>query len=821
MTLVLPVSQERTKNPVKNHKSTGMSKLLPRSILAVVFFAILVFGKSPIAGQENLRTFTYDGQQLQVHPADHGTRVPWGPPNDASGATNANSGSVNTQTITVKYGNWYQGNYAAGVCADLKAFGYSDWYLPSRGELQLLYRSRNEIGGFSNGLYWSSTDDTWGAEAFAVDFNGGVALSRYKNETNRIRCVRKLDEIPRYSTIHPGEAQEHGDYIPMARYRINDTGAAGLVFASKMLGFFSAAAFNETFLSMAGEILKSEIKSLGIKYVISGLNRSGSSTELPSFITICFPLKDLGRPLELSDILFLEEFSSSRLVPLGFPGTLYYRIKEKSVDGPILASSTSVFIKSALDTDEYDYLSVYEASRGNHTIASANKTFQTVGVVAKYKKYLGEIMMILKQFEHYSSGFASGTDMTYISIKIPQGVSNLPLPGSVVHVFGETKNLNEIGRDWRLQVSHTPLERKATAKYFELHSMDLISGGHYSIDEIIFDKSIFSLHFDASVYQGVLIDFSSIPDKQRFYIEKDLIRLPHEFINIIRKKHNFPCGGFMPDLGHQIKSTNDTTLDLYMAWFVGCPDTRGRGEMFVFDNAIGQLVGRRFGYEVTGPPAYGIEFLEDPVSNYPIIRFDLRATSRDLVLSPIASSRPVVREPRESGTFTDPRDGQAYKWVRIGDQIWMAENLNYAINPGSWCYDDQSVNCDKYGRLYDFRRAILACPAGWHLPSIEEWRRLIHIVGVDLSNKIKSQSFWPKDDIITDEFNFTAIPGGMRTIRRRYYGEGIYAGWWTASHDNIQSGYFFFLEENAETMQIEKAWWGEVAFSIRCVRDAD
>ncbi len=60
-----------------------------------------------------------------------------------------------------------------------------------------------------------------------------------------------------------------------------------------------------------------------------------------------------------------------------------------------------------------------------------------------------------------------------------------------------------------------------------------------------------------------------------------------------------------------------------------------------------------------------------------------------------------------NNTFTDDRDGKIYKTVKIGAKIWMAENLNYATNTGSWC-----PNCNIYGRFYNWKTANNVCPDG-------------------------------------------------------------------------------------------------------------
>ncbi|MDR3013670.1 MAG: hypothetical protein LBU70_10780, partial [Chitinispirillales bacterium] len=147
----------------------------------------------------------------------------------------------------------------------------------------------------------------------------------------------------------------------------------------------------------------------------------------------------------------------------------------------------------------------------------------------------------------------------------------------------------------------------------------------------------------------------------------------------------------------------------------------------------------------------------------------------------------------DSGSFTDPRDGQAYRTVRIGTQTWMAENLNFNVS-GSWCYKNTSGNCNRFGRLYDWatvmgfsssfnstscasqvqsrHRGI--CPVGWHVPSDAEWSTLVNFVGSPAGTRLKAASpFWNG----TDNHGFSALPGGYRW-GGSFYGVGTLGYWW-------------------------------------------
>mgnify|MGYP003471356847 CR=1 FL=1 len=92
------------------------------------------------------------------------------------------------------------------------------------------------------------------------------------------------------------------------------------------------------------------------------------------------------------------------------------------------------------------------------------------------------------------------------------------------------------------------------------------------------------------------------------------------------------------------------------------------------------------------------------------------------------------------GTFIDERDGQEYRYTTIGDQVWMAQNLNY-VAEYSVCYDNDELNCELWGRFYslledgqpsgpmNYAMVDSICPTGWHVPSEQEWTRMIASIG--------------------------------------------------------------------------------------------
>lgn len=177
-----------------------------------------------------------------------------------------------------------------------------------------------------------------------------------------------------------------------------------------------------------------------------------------------------------------------------------------------------------------------------------------------------------------------------------------------------------------------------------------------------------------------------------------------------------------------------------------------------------------------------------------------------------------------SGTLTDSRDGQSYKWVRIGNKIWMAENLNYSTSIGSWCYDNKENNCGIYGRLYNWETAKKVCPAGWHLPNESEWNKLIDfLTGDDLpGGKLKETGnlYWEKPNTsATNESGFTALPGGFCSYDgESFYRIGLYAYFWSSTE---LAGLFawslrLLYDDSYVDGHSNNKGYG---FSVRCIKD--
>ena len=176
----------------------------------------------------------------------------------------------------------------------------------------------------------------------------------------------------------------------------------------------------------------------------------------------------------------------------------------------------------------------------------------------------------------------------------------------------------------------------------------------------------------------------------------------------------------------------------------------------------------------------------------------------------------------EMGYFTDIRDGQTYKWVKIGNQVWMAENLNYKTG-NSWCYDNATANCNKYGKLYDWKTARGACPLGWHLPSYAEWDILVYYLGDSdvAGGKMKETvtEHWHSPNTgATNESGFSALPSGYRSTSGYFLDLGSHGYWWSATAYGTARAWTRTLTCNSSRVFLNSTNKGR-GFSVRCVRD--
>ena len=216
------------------------------------------------------------------------------------------------------------------------------------------------------------------------------------------------------------------------------------------------------------------------------------------------------------------------------------------------------------------------------------------------------------------------------------------------------------------------------------------------------------------------------------------------------------------------------------------------------------------------------------------------------------------------GEILDERDGQVYKTIQIGNQIWMAQNLNYAYtgipynyhsymgytsDSTSWCYGNTPANCTKYGRLYTWATAMDSvgtwstngkgcgysktcsptypmrgvCPEGWHLPTRTEWETLFVAVGEQsmAGRMLKSTtSAWKRRGNSTDAYAFSALPAGKMYDYVDFFGEGFLAPFWSSSECTDISAYhirLYYIDDDAYLDSEFKNY----GLSVRCVKDSD
>ena len=183
----------------------------------------------------------------------------------------------------------------------------------------------------------------------------------------------------------------------------------------------------------------------------------------------------------------------------------------------------------------------------------------------------------------------------------------------------------------------------------------------------------------------------------------------------------------------------------------------------------------------------------------------------------------LVKAQQKSGTYTDERDGQTYQTIQIGNQVWMAENLNYKAGSNCWVYDDNDENAGIYGRLYTWETACEACPDGWHLPGDAEWKTLTeYLGGSDVAGgKLKETgtTHWNRPNTgATNSSGFLALPGGYRYNYGDYVNIGDHATFWSSTELDSVNAWSRVLRFDYNDIA-RGAGHKDYGFSIRCVKD--
>lgn len=203
------------------------------------------------------------------------------------------------------------------------------------------------------------------------------------------------------------------------------------------------------------------------------------------------------------------------------------------------------------------------------------------------------------------------------------------------------------------------------------------------------------------------------------------------------------------------------------------------------------------------------------------------------------------------GHFTDIRDGYTYKTIKIGNQIWLAENLRYlpSNNSGFYVYGydgndviqaKQSRYYEDFGVLYDMNAAQIACPSGWHIPSDDEWKILESNIGMSteeidyiniyrgkgLGSALLDRSIKCKKGALSEmkrsDLNFNARLGGWRTYHRKYESVAELCKWWSSSihvRTSCPGAYYYRVLSYEESGIGRGSCSKQCCLSLRCIKD--
>jgi uncharacterized protein (TIGR02145 family) len=203
----------------------------------------------------------------------------------------------------------------------------------------------------------------------------------------------------------------------------------------------------------------------------------------------------------------------------------------------------------------------------------------------------------------------------------------------------------------------------------------------------------------------------------------------------------------------------------------------------------------------------------------------------------------------ENFTVTDI-EGNSYKVVKIGNQVWMVENLKTAkyndgttipnvldniqwsnLTKGAWVYyNNDASNNIKYGKLYNWYAVSKRtngnkniCPTGWHVPTDAEWSVLTDYLGGRnvAGGKMKEVGTTIWNELNKDASNtslFTGLPGGYRSSNGDYNLIGNYGIWWSSAEFNTDFALNRYLKDNDGSAHRSNYYKGS-GLSVRCLMD--
>lgn len=191
------------------------------------------------------------------------------------------------------------------------------------------------------------------------------------------------------------------------------------------------------------------------------------------------------------------------------------------------------------------------------------------------------------------------------------------------------------------------------------------------------------------------------------------------------------------------------------------------------------------------------------------IQFEVRAK---------ATSAPAVEFTGK--VLIDQRDGKSYAVVQIKNTYWMAENLNFSKS-GTYCYNNDSKKCEKYGRLYTWDEAKKSCPTGWKLPEEKDWNDMEIYLGLPASQT--SATRWRGTDQGEklkkgESSGFNALYGGYRTENGTFERIGTYSYFWSGTEYNVLTAYCRLLLYTNPAIYFNK-YNKYQAMSVRCIKE--